>query len=134
MMTEPSAHIGVGRTYTRVRGGGYGSGAWIARIVGLDTQYVFERRFCRRDESGLSGSGRSGVIEFEVEEPGIYEFRGFCVGTTPKNWEWSGFCELAADGGFKAMSRSDVVQHFRQLAAEHNEPHEQKAEAVQSSH
>jgi hypothetical protein len=112
-MMNDSADVAIGGTYTRVRGGGYGRDAWIARITALHPKYVFEREFCSRSTGGLSSSGRSGIIRFEVTEPGIYEFRHFCVGSTPRNWEWSGFCELTEDGEFREMTRSEVLARFR---------------------
>ena len=35
-------------TYTDVRGGGYGSRAWIARITGTDPKFGLRREFCER--------------------------------------------------------------------------------------
>lgn len=99
-------------TYTDVRGGGYGRDAWIAKITGPDPKYGLKREFARKDTSGLSGSGRSGMITFDLDGPGIYEFRNFCVGSTPRNWEWSGFIELLADGSTHEMSRAEVVTRF----------------------
>lgn len=42
-------------TYTDVRGGGYGSDAWIARITGTDPARGFARQFCRRAAVRTSG-------------------------------------------------------------------------------
>lgn len=102
--------IALGHTYTRIRGGGYGRSAWIARITGLDEKYGLARSFCRKHPH-LSSSGRSGTIGFDVTEPGLYEFRGFCVGSTPTNWEWSGFCEVTT-AGMVQLSRDDVLARF----------------------
>lgn len=104
--------IKIGGTYTDVRGGGYGGRAWIARIVGRDTQFGLAREFCKRDASGLSGSGRSGVVSFDVSEPGIYEFRDFCVGSTARNWNWSGFVRLGVDGSSEELTREQVLQEI----------------------
>jgi len=90
--------IGDKWSVTRVRGGGYGNDAWIAKITGTHPQYHFEREFCPRDESHLSRSGRSGTIGFEMQGPGLYEFRNFCIGCTARNWEWSGFVVIDAEG------------------------------------
>lgn len=108
--------INLNNTYTDVRGGGYGNRAWIARIVGTDAKFGLAREFCRADKSGLSGSGRSGLISFDVTEPGIYEFKGFCVGSTARNWEWSGFIELAADGSSHELTRAQVLARLQQVA------------------
>lgn len=109
--------INIGKTYTKVRGGGYGSDAWIAKITGPDPKYGLKRQFCKRDRSGLSRSGGSGAITFDVNEPGVYEFRGFCVGSTANNWEWSGFIELSLDAEPRELSRSAVMAMFAQAAA-----------------
>ena len=104
-----SASLGIGNTYTRVRGGGYGSDAWIARIIGLDPKYQFARKFCPKDRSGVSSTGASGVIYFEVSEPGLYQFHHFCVGSTARNWEWSGFAVLRGAGGYGEISRDEAL-------------------------
>lgn len=109
--------ITTGNTYTDVRGGGYGNNAWIAQITGPDPKFGLKREFCKKDTRGLSGSGRSGAITFEVTKPGVYEFKGFCVGSTPRNWEWSGFILLREDGESIEMSRAEVVKRFATEAA-----------------
>ena len=108
--------IDINNTYTDVRGGGYGSGAWIARITGTDPKFGLARAFCRKDKSGLSGSGRSGTIKFDVTEPGIYEFRDFCVGSTARNWNWSGFVSIAEDGTVTEITRADALAAFSAAA------------------
>lgn len=122
-MTE----IAIGNTHTDVRGGGYGGGAWIAKITGLDPTHGLRRQFCRKDKSGLSGSGRSGTITFEVEEPGLYEFRGFCIGSTPKNWEWSGFIVLEAGGDSREVTRREAEEIARAMDAQEQAKQEQAA-------
>lgn len=104
--------IALNDTYTDVRGGGYGGNAWIAHITGLDSKYGLARKFCERDRSNLSGSGRSGTIKFDVTEPGVYEFRNFCVGSTSRNWEWSGFVSIGDDGTVTEISKSDAIAAF----------------------
>ncbi len=105
--------IAIGNTVTDVRGGGYGGRAWIARIVGPDAKFGLAREFCRKDTSGLSGSGRSGHITFEVTQPGLYEFRDFCVGSTASNWNWSGFIILSADGTSEQISRAQAIEYAK---------------------
>ena len=113
-----SAQIKLHDTSTRVRGGGFGADAWIARITGPCSQWSVRREFCARDTSGLSGSGKSGYIRFDVTEPGLYEFRKFCVGSTARNWEWSGFVRLHADGMREFVSRASAVRIAKGLEAE----------------
>jgi len=105
-----SASVALGSTFTTVRGGGNGNSAWVAKIVGLDPKWGLAREFCERHEY-LSGSRASGSISFDVDEPGIYEFRGFCVMST-RNWEWSGFIELLADGSEMLLTKKEVVARF----------------------
>jgi len=57
---------------SHVRGGGYGRSAWVAKINGLCEQWGFEREFLDY-EDGTSGSGKSGVLIWEITEPGIYQ-------------------------------------------------------------
>lgn len=104
--------ITLGNTFTDVRGGGYGGSAWIALVTGLDDKFGLKRAFCVRDRSGLSRSGASGSISFAVTRPGIYEFRGFCVGSTARNWEWSGFIELLEGAEPREMTRAEVMERL----------------------
>lgn len=101
--------ITIDRAETDIRGGGYGSSAWIAKITGTHPKYGLQREFMRKDKSGMSGSGRSGVIRFEMAGPGIYEFRDFCVGSTANNWNWSGYLDIDADGGIKEITKAEAV-------------------------
>lgn len=89
----PDTSIGASGASTRVRGGGYGAEAWLAQIVGLDAKFGFSRNFIQAHKS-LSGSGRSGKITWGPLEDGVYEWRGFCVGSTAINWESSGFAAI----------------------------------------
>jgi len=91
---------------TRVRGGGYGSSAWIALIVGAHPTYHFDRQFCRANRDGLSGSGRSGVITFRMQGPGLYEYRGFCSACTRIE---SGFLLIEPDGMVERISRTRAM-------------------------
>lgn len=110
-----TTQIRLNDTRTDVRGGGYGNSAWIARITGTDRKFGLQREFCRADRSGLSGSGRSGEIRFEVARPGVYEFRGFCVGSTARNWEWTGFVRIGEDGEAVEISRDEAVRLAREV-------------------
>lgn len=109
--------ISIGNTYTDVRGGGYGSSAWIAQITGTDSKFGLKREFCKRDKSGLSGSGRSGTIAFDVTRPGVYEFRDFCVGSTARNWRWSGYIQLDESGDTRELTKAQVLALFATQAA-----------------
>lgn len=93
-----SADISLDECFTKVRGGGFGGDAWIAKITGEDSKFTFSRIFCKKCTSSLSGSGKSGFIEFEIPGPGLYQFKGFCVGSTSNNSDWSGFILLREDG------------------------------------
>jgi len=66
----------------RVRGGGLGADAWVARIIGPDIRYSLEREFVHA-ERDLSGSGRSGTITWELNNrDGVYEYRSLCISST----------------------------------------------------
>jgi len=67
------------KTSMRVRGGGLGTDAWVARITGPHAKFGVEREFIKA-ERDLSGSGRSGMITWDLEnQDGVYEYRGLCV-------------------------------------------------------
>lgn len=98
--------------YTRIRGGGYGGNAWLAHIVGLDEKFGLARKFVQKDSSGVSGSGGSGTITWPIAEPGIYEFRNFCIGSTHRNWEWGGFMEVTSEG-VQEISKADAIERVK---------------------
>jgi len=58
----------------QVRGGGIGTTAWLAKIVGTDPSYGIDREFVDA-ERDLSRSGRSGSISWTLDGDGIYEYR-----------------------------------------------------------
>lgn len=93
---------------TKIRGGGYGGNAWLAKITGLDSKFGFTREFVKKSTAGLSGSGRSGSIYWEITEDGIYEWRKFCIGSTAKNWKSNGFCVIS-DGSICEITKAEVV-------------------------
>lgn len=98
------------RTITsHVRGGGVGGSAWVAKIVGPNDKYGFERQFVRKTKN-LSGSGRSGTIQFELAEPGIYEYRDVQhpAGVASIGSLDSGFIELLSDGTTRELSRDEA--------------------------
>lgn len=111
---DAGSYITATTAVTRVRGGGYGNGAWIARITGTDKKWGLARAFCRRDTSGLSGSGKSGSIRFVMDGDGIYEFRQFCIGSTSRNWEWSGFVQVE-NGLVCEISKADVIKITKEM-------------------
>ena len=98
--------IGARGASTRVRGGGYGAQAWLAQIVGLDAKFGFSRNFIQAHKS-LSGSGRSGKITWPPLEDGVYQWRGFCVGSTSINWESSGFAVIE-NGLIERISKAEA--------------------------
>lgn len=112
--------ISAQRAQTRVRGGGFGANAWLARITGTDPRYTFRRAFLQPDRSGLSGSGRSGAITWEVPSPGLYEWRAFCVGSTTRNWRSDGFCRIDPDGTVARLDRDAALTDARILDQDQN--------------
>jgi len=109
-----TTEITLTESVTDIRGGGYGANAWIAKITSTDPKFGFKREFCRKNKSGMSGSGRSGIISFEMQGAGIYEFRNFCVGSTARNHEWSGFVLINDDGTVHEISKSRAQEIISQ--------------------
>lgn len=79
--------IGPVSARTRLRGGGAaGASAWLAVVRGYDSRYGLDRDFLDANRSGLSGSGRSGHIDWYYEEledergPAILQYRSFATG------------------------------------------------------
>lgn len=113
--TQESARIEAGSAAMRVRGGGIGSDAWLARITGPNEQYGIEREFVDRNTNGLSGTGGSGTIRWdELPGDGIYEYRNWCASS---RWPKSGF--VAVRGGEVASlgNRKAKVQKATALLA-----------------
>ena len=71
----------------QVRGGGIGTTAWLAKIVGTDPSYGIDREFVDA-ERDLSRSGRSGSISWTLDGDGIYEYRDWAESS---RWSTSGF-------------------------------------------
>jgi hypothetical protein len=98
---------------SEVRGGGIvGTGAWVARLTGIDEEVDFARDFIR-GERRLSGSGRSGRISFELGEPGIYEYRkvgsdGFSIGYQKHSGGIAGYFEYHADGTVEDLDKREA--------------------------
>jgi hypothetical protein len=104
--------IGATEAATRVRGGGLGSGAWLAQITGTDPKWTVARDFCVKDAEGLSHSRKSGVITFEVPGPGLYQYKGFCVSSTR---ERSGYVEISGDGQVREVTKAYAVREAGRL-------------------
>ena len=109
-ISKDSSTIGLNATSTQVRGGGFGKDAWVAQILGIQPDKKLKRKFCKKNIEGLSSSRKSGNIEFEVTEPGIYEFRDFCQNTHPNRWRWSGFFEIDIDSEIRILTLDQVVE------------------------
>ncbi len=99
-------YIDVDTACTRIRGGGYGADAWVAKIVGPDPKWGVARQFMPKDKSGMSGSGRSGCITWELEGDGIYEYRKFCVSS--RGDETGGFVEIKGTE-VRKITRADAI-------------------------
>lgn len=106
-MTTSVIHIIKGA----IRGGGHGSAAKCARLVGLHPVYHFDRRWVENSGS-RSKSGRSGVVRFEITEPGIYEYRAL----QPEASEGtigdlqSGIIRVDADGSVHPLSKAEALE------------------------
>jgi len=65
----------------RVRGGGIGARATLARITGTDRRYRFAREFCTATRT-LSRSGRSGTITWDLLGRGVYAYTNWCISSS----------------------------------------------------
>lgn len=117
-ISKDGSTIGLNATSTRVRGGGLGNDAWVAQILDIQPDKKFRRRFCKKNIENLSSSNKSGSIEFEVTEPGIYEFRNFCQNTHPNRWRWSGFFEIDIDSEIRILTLDQVVEKITKKCQE----------------
>jgi hypothetical protein len=113
---KQGTYISVTGAQTRIRGGGYGSDAWLARLVGLDDKFTFKREFVQKEDH-RSGSGKSGTIVWTIKEPGIYEWRKLCVGSTGNNWESSGFCRIS-DDGIERLTKEEAIEAVKSMSSE----------------
>lgn len=93
-----------------IRGGGSGSGAWVARITGPDPKWKLAREFVER-AGHVSRSGRSGSFTWEITEPGFYELRGvqYAAGIASIGTLDSGFIKVGADGTVERVSKAAVI-------------------------
>ncbi len=97
-----------------VRGGGSGSSAWAARITGVGGAYGLQREWCYKQKN-LSRSGRSGTIEFEISQPGIYEYGKVQhhSGRASIGDLDHGFIRVDADGSVSEIDRDEVIAELR---------------------
>lgn len=92
---------------TRVRGGGVAGGkAWMARITEAHPTYGLDREFVGKDNSGLSGAGKSGYTTFDSLNPGCYEYRGFAQSSRDNA---SGFVQVHDDGSIAKVTQDQVL-------------------------
>jgi len=81
---------------------------WVARILGLDDEWGFERQFMRgyTDYSKASGTGARGVYVHYALEPGIYEVN--------RRMSWKHvrryFIHVFDDGSYAEIIREEVIQ------------------------
>jgi hypothetical protein len=81
---------------------------WVAKITGKDSQYRFTREFLRSSEGDWSGSGKTGVSYYELED-GIYQFKS--------PYDNIYFIQVQ-NGEWKILEQSDVEAFFEQQAQE----------------
>ena len=86
--TYTSSYFKATEAYVKVRGGGSGANAFVARITGTHPDFHFEREFTDV-ERNLSRSGASGSSSFAYEGDGLYEYRH--ATETDRGWGKSGF-------------------------------------------
>jgi hypothetical protein len=93
-----------------IRGGGSGGGAWVAKITGTDPKFGYAREFIRKNPQ-LSGSGRSGYIDFPIVDPGVYEIRNVQLekGEASIGNLWSAFIQVTPDGSYEEVNKSNIL-------------------------
>jgi hypothetical protein len=116
-----------------LEGGKVGNRAWVARLTGRDPVYAFSRSF-QRELDGKGDTTKSGVLRFEIAEPGVYEYRG--IGATDKPASYYLKRNSGGADGFLWL-RSDDELHFitRERAEELVDaaPHEIAAEDAEAA-
>lgn len=85
----------------------YGKTAWIARILGTDSENTFIREFIERDWDDAQNKGAGGVLCFRNLLMGLYEFRKFAISNNPAN------CKVS---GFILMTESGVIEVSKEVA------------------
>jgi hypothetical protein len=88
---------------SRVHDGGFGAGAWGARITGqAEGTWKFKREWCGRKGRPRSGR-RCRQVDIYLRRAGVYELRN--VGGFQGEGEWSGFIRVAADGSYEILGK-----------------------------
>lgn len=102
-----STNIVTSEIFTHVIRGANTKG-WVAKITGTDPEYIYARRFCQKDTSKTSGSGRSGKVDFILRGDGLYEFRDISLNSTKT---FSGFFVVEGEN-VKKITRSQVKDYL----------------------
>ena len=116
----PVSEVGIGRTYCTIHGE-IGKSAWIAQILGVHTSMIFIRSYCKKKLQPEQWGLHDGRIIFKVTQPGIYEFRFFCIDADMpgKYKNWSGFCMLRKSDdpymAFEPLSKTETFRLFAHL-------------------
>lgn len=84
--------------------------AWVARLVGLNKQYVFEREFLsgKKDYAEANSNGSRGVYRwYDLEEGDIYEI------SDPQSWTHADrYFALSMRGKLIRMELDEVIEWF----------------------
>lgn len=64
-----------------------GGQEWVARLVGKDTRFGFQRVFLPPVSKNWSATGRTGITIFELGMEGIYEINEPWKGRTYIHWD-----------------------------------------------
>lgn len=84
--------------------------AWVARILGTDQRYAFQREFLRgkKDYAEANSTGSRGVYRwYELEEGDIYEINA------PQSWTKADrYFALSTKGQLLRMELDDVIEWF----------------------
>ncbi len=84
---------------------------WIAKVVGFDDKYVYQREFCPTIERDWSRSGKNGSTYFWIKEKGYYEYREPRTGGADRGFlYWDGESDEMVD-----VDEEVVVEYLKSL-------------------
>ncbi len=112
-MSKPAIQMGNGafisptEARTKVKGGVFGVDSWVAKVIGLNEEGRLRLNFLLNDVSGLSDSGKSGVVKWAIKSDGVYQWRRFFAGVTDAGWESNGFC-IISHGAIRQISAEEA--------------------------
>jgi len=83
------------------------SRAWIAKIVGYDSKYIYKRNFIKgiKDYSHANSVGSRGVYKYYHLTDGLYEIK------SPQSWKWSDrYFAKVKEGKLKRITEEELIR------------------------